>query len=91
MRSSRPIRRADSSRPGIPVGRDIAAETTRVTYDIDEDDNGVTRLTVTHEVEGAPITAAQIGLSDARLHEGGGGWPMILSDLKTLLETGESL
>ena len=70
---------------------DIAAETTRVTYDIDEDDNGVTRLTVTHEVEGAPITAAQIGLSDARLHEGGGGWPMILSDLKTLLETGESL
>ena len=22
------------------------------------------------------------------MHEGGGGWPMILSDLKTLLETG---
>lgn len=70
---------------------DIAAETTRVTYDIEEDDGGVTRLTVTHEVEGAPITAAQVGLSDARMHEGGGGWPMILSDLKTLLETGKSL
>ena len=28
---------------------DIAAETTRVTYDIEEDDGGVTRLTVTHE------------------------------------------
>ena len=70
---------------------DIAAETTRVTYDIEEDDGGVTRLTVTHEVEGAPITAAQVGLSDGRLHEGGGGWPMILSDLKSLLETGTSL
>jgi uncharacterized protein YndB with AHSA1/START domain len=70
---------------------DIAAEgPTRVTYDIDEDDGGVTRLTVTHEVEGAPVTAAQVGLSDARMREGGGGWPMILSDLKSLLETGTS-
>jgi uncharacterized protein YndB with AHSA1/START domain len=70
---------------------DIAAETTRVTYDIEEDDWGVTRLTVTHETEGAPITAAQVGLSDARMAEGGGGWPMILSDLKSLLETGTPL
>jgi uncharacterized protein YndB with AHSA1/START domain len=70
---------------------DIAAETTRVTYDIEEDDSGVTRLTVTHEVEGAPITAAQVGLTEARLLEGGGGWPMILSDLKSLLETGNPL
>ncbi len=69
---------------------DIAAETTRVTYDIEDDDFGVTRLTVTHELEGAPITAAQVGLGDARLQEGGGGWPMILSSLKTLLETGDS-
>jgi uncharacterized protein YndB with AHSA1/START domain len=70
---------------------DIAAETTRVTYDIEEDDGGVTRLTVTHEVEGAPITASQVGLTDARMLEGGGGWPMILSDLKSLLETGQGL
>ena len=34
-------------------------------------------------------TAAQV-TSTARLHEGGGGWVMILSDLKTLLETGSS-
>jgi uncharacterized protein YndB with AHSA1/START domain len=65
----------------------IAAETTRVTYDIEEDDGGVTRLTVTHELEGAPRTAEQVA-SVARLHEGGGGWSWILSDLKTLLETG---
>jgi uncharacterized protein YndB with AHSA1/START domain len=70
---------------------DIAAEgPTRVTYDIEEDDGGVTRLTVTHELEGAPLHAAQI-TSDARIQEGGGGWVMILSDLKTLLETGKSL
>jgi uncharacterized protein YndB with AHSA1/START domain len=70
---------------------DIAAEgPTRVTYDIEEDDGGVTRLTVTHELEGAPIHAAQVA-SEARIHEGGGGWSLILSDLKTLLETGKSL
>jgi uncharacterized protein YndB with AHSA1/START domain len=66
---------------------EIAAETTRVTFDIEEDDGGVTRLTVTHELEGAPRTAEQVA-SVARLHEGGGGWSWILSDLKTLLETG---
>jgi uncharacterized protein YndB with AHSA1/START domain len=69
---------------------DIAAERpTRVTWDIEEDDGGVTRLTVTHELEGAPVHAAQVA-SSARLHQGGGGWNLILSDLKTLLETGSS-
>ena len=42
---------------------------------------------MTHELEGAPRTAEQAA-SVARLHEGGGGWSWILSDLKTLLETG---
>jgi uncharacterized protein YndB with AHSA1/START domain len=70
---------------------EIAAEgPTRVTFDIEEDDGGTTRLTVTHELEGAPRTAEQVA-SDARVQEGGGGWSMILSDLKTLLETGNSL
>jgi uncharacterized protein YndB with AHSA1/START domain len=68
----------------------IAAEQpTRVTWEIEEDDFGVTRVTVTHELEGAPIHAAQVA-SEARLQEGGGGWNLILSDLKTLLETGSS-
>jgi uncharacterized protein YndB with AHSA1/START domain len=61
---------------------------TRVTFDIEEDDGGFTRLTVTHELENAPITADQVA-SVARIHEGGGGWSWILSDLKTLLETGQ--
>ena len=71
---------------------DIAAEQpTRVTFDIEEDDWGTTRLTVTHELEGSPIHASQVGFTDTRLKQGGGGWPMILSDLKTLLETGSDM
>jgi uncharacterized protein YndB with AHSA1/START domain len=62
---------------------------TRVIWEIAEDDGGVSQLTVTHELENAPMTAAQVA-STARMHEGGGGWAMILSDLKTLVETGSS-
>jgi uncharacterized protein YndB with AHSA1/START domain len=63
---------------------------TRVTWDIEADDGGITRLTVTHDLEGAPIHAEQVS-TEAKLREGGGGWSWILSDLKTLLETGKSL
>jgi uncharacterized protein YndB with AHSA1/START domain len=63
---------------------------TRLTWDIEEDDGGVTRLTVTHELENAPKTAEQVG-SVARIFEGGGGWTMVLSDLKSLLETGSPM
>ena len=69
----------------------VAAEgPTRVTFDIEEDDFGFTRLTVTHELENAPQTAEQLA-GTGRLAEGGGGWSWVLSDLKTLLETGASL
>jgi uncharacterized protein YndB with AHSA1/START domain len=63
---------------------------TRLTWDIEEDDGGVTRLTVTHELENAPKTAEQVA-SVARIFEGGGGWTMVLSDLKSLLETGSPM
>jgi uncharacterized protein YndB with AHSA1/START domain len=63
---------------------------TRLTWDIEEDDGGVTRLTVTHELENAPMTAEQVA-SVARIVEGGGGWTMVLSDLKSLLETGSPM
>jgi uncharacterized protein YndB with AHSA1/START domain len=63
---------------------------TRVSYDIEPQDGGVTRLTVTHELEGAPRTAAMV--SGAHEEAGaGGGWAWVLSDLKTLLETGAPL
>jgi uncharacterized protein YndB with AHSA1/START domain len=60
---------------------------TRVTYDIEEI-NGRTRLTVTHELEGAPqLAELMAGAWEDR--GAGGGWPFVLSSLKSLLETGE--
>ena len=65
---------------------------TRLTYEIAEGKGGVTRLTVTHELEGAPKLA--VLLSGGMEDEGegaGGGWSWVFSDLKTLLETGSSM
>jgi uncharacterized protein YndB with AHSA1/START domain len=63
---------------------------TRVTYEIEERKNGVSRLTLTHELEGAPMLAVLMsgGMED---QGAGGGWSWVLSGLKTLLETGQSL
>jgi uncharacterized protein YndB with AHSA1/START domain len=61
---------------------------TRVTFEIDPGEAGVTKLTVTHELENAPLTAAQVA---GEIEGAGGGWPFVLSDLKTLLETGDAL
>ncbi|MDT5036896.1 MAG: hypothetical protein QOE03_2081 [Micromonosporaceae bacterium] len=65
-----------------------AEAVTRLTWEIDsEGDSGVTRLTVTHELDGAPVTAAFVSGAVA---DAGGGWNYIISDLKTLLETGRT-
>ena len=67
----------------------IAAESiTRLTWDIEEQRGGVTRLTVTHDVTDAPLTARMVAGDDPNA---GGGWSYMLSDMKTLLETGKSL
>ena len=50
---------------------------------------GVCKLTVTHELAGAPATAAMVAGTDDGA--AGGGWAWILSDLKSLLETGSAL
>ena len=56
--------------------------TSRVTWEVDQQEGGVSRLTVTHDqLEGAPKTAESVA----------GGWMYVLSGLKTLLETGEPL
>ncbi len=68
----------------------VAESAKRLTWEIEEEDGGVTRLTVTHELEDAPKTAAQVA-STRKLREGGGGWAWILSDLKSLLETGKAM
>lgn len=63
---------------------------TRLTYEIREVADGTTKLTVTHELEGAAHLAQLV--SGALDDQGaGGGWAWILSGLKTLLETGSPL
>lgn len=64
-----------------PKDADDDSKHSRVTFDIEPQDDGVIRLTVTHaDLEGdAPMLA---GISS--------GWPMILSNLKTFLETGRA-
>ena len=64
---------------------------TTLTWEIEADNDSITRLTVTHELTGAPLAAAMVAGGEAKLAEGGGGWPWILSDLKTVLESGTGL
>jgi uncharacterized protein YndB with AHSA1/START domain len=61
---------------------------TRLTYEIEAGEGGVTKLTVIHDLEGAPKLAPMVaGELDGA--GAGGGWAWILSDLKSLLETGK--
>jgi len=60
-----------------------AEEPSRVTWEIEAQEDGVSKLTVTHDqLEGAPKTAASVS---------GEGWMGVLSGLKTLVETGKPL
>ncbi len=54
----------------------------RVTWEIEAKDGGVSLLTVTHDrLEASPHTSENVA----------GGWMYVLSGLKTLLETGKPL
>jgi uncharacterized protein YndB with AHSA1/START domain/DNA-binding transcriptional ArsR family regulator len=61
---------------------------TTLTYEIKEGQDGVCSLTLTHDVRDAPQTAAQTA---GDVEGAGGGWPEVLSDLKSLLETGSGM
>ena len=63
---------------------------TRLTYEIAENQGGVCTVTITHDVAGAPLVARMVG-GGGDPAQGGGGWPWILSDLKSLLETGKRM
>jgi uncharacterized protein YndB with AHSA1/START domain len=57
-------------------------ESSRVTWEIEPQDGGYCLLTVTHDqLESAPKTAEAVS----------GGWMLVLSGLKTLVETGKPL
>ena len=62
---------------------DMAAEEeSRVAWEIEPQEGGYCLLTVVHDrLEGAPKTAESVA----------GGWMLVLSGLKTLLETGKPL
>lgn len=62
---------------------------TRLTWEIAQSSKGFCRLTVTHELEGAPVMATMVKSPFSEV--GTGGWPWILSDMKSLLETGSSM
>jgi uncharacterized protein YndB with AHSA1/START domain len=62
-----------------------------VTYLIEPEDSGLTKLTVVNDANGSPVTAGFLAGDSGQLSDGGGGYPFIISDLKTLLETGKSL
>jgi len=64
-----------------------AEPSTRLTYEIETTPGGVSRLTLIHELEGAPKAAAILS-GEFEAQGAGGGWSWVLSDLKTLLETG---
>lgn len=61
---------------------DLAAEPeSRVTWEIEAQPGGFSKLTLVHDrLEGSPKTAASVT-----------GWSYILSNLKTVIETGSSL
>jgi uncharacterized protein YndB with AHSA1/START domain len=63
-----------------PAEADDVSRHSRVAIDIEPHIDGLVRLTVTHEDLDTQMFA---GVS--------GGWPMVLSNLKTLLETGRPL
>ncbi len=62
---------------------ELAAEPfSRVTWEIEPQPGGISKLTVIHDqLESSPKTAASVS----------GGWMFVISGLKTLLETGEPL
>jgi len=60
---------------------DHSKEASRVTFDIDDYNKGLVCLTVTHDqLEHDPAMAVSVS----------GGWPKVLSNLKSLLETGKT-
>jgi uncharacterized protein YndB with AHSA1/START domain len=61
----------------------------RITFELVDTGQGFCRLTVTHDVTGMPLMAH--ATMQHFTTDGGGGWNWILSDMKSLLETGKTM
>ena len=80
---SDPPRRLQHTWRSLYNEESAAEPPSRVTWEIEPSEGGVSKLTVVHDELGAsPKTAASVY---------GEGWMYVLSGLKTLLETGEPL
>jgi uncharacterized protein YndB with AHSA1/START domain len=62
---------------------------TKITWEIEVANNNFSRLTVIHELGNAPIMAEMVSSKFSEM--GAGGWSWILSDIKSLIETGSTL
>ena len=72
----------------MAIDPSMAAEGfTKLTYEIEAGRDGVSKLSVIHDVSGRPGHGAMIA-GDKQGPGTGAGWIWILSDLKTLLENG---
>lgn len=67
----------------------VAEGFTRITWEIVPTGKGFCRLTVTHDTQHATMMTRAI--TSKYSIDGGGGWNWILSDLKSLLESGKTL
>ncbi|MEO7360209.1 MAG: SRPBCC domain-containing protein [Gemmatimonadaceae bacterium] len=63
---------------------------TRLTYEIEEGRDGVSKLSLFHDVSGTPGHAAMVA-GDKQGPGTGAGWTWILSDLKSMLERGKPM
>jgi len=64
----------------------------KLTHEITAVGDGVSKLTVVHEFENAPTAALLLSGGFEEMGQGGGGgWAWVLSDLKSLLETGKRM
>ena len=61
---------------------------TRLTHEIEPLPQGYCRVTLTHDVTTAPSLVDVVSGANP---QAGGGWPFILSDLKSMLETGRAM
>jgi uncharacterized protein YndB with AHSA1/START domain len=75
----------------LAMEANLAAEGfTRLTYEIEPLEGGVTKLTITHDLTDTPVHAGLVA-GEMEATGAGGGWAWVLSGLKTVLETGGSL
>jgi uncharacterized protein YndB with AHSA1/START domain len=63
---------------------------TRLTYEIAQNSDGTCTVTISHDVTGAPRVGGMVAGGGDPV-KGGGGWTWVLSDLKSLLETGRRM